>query len=40
VRFFVGEIAASVEKLALNRIGDLRTSAEAEPISIYESEVP
>src|SRR5216117_4183774 len=34
VRFFVGEIAASVEKLALNRIGDLRTSAEPEPISI------
>jgi lipoyl(octanoyl) transferase len=34
VRFFVGEIAASVEKLALNRIDDLRTSAEPEPISI------
>jgi lipoyl(octanoyl) transferase len=34
VRFFVGEIAASVEKLALNRIGDLRTSAEPEPINI------
>ena len=34
VRFFVGEIAASVEKLALNRIGDLRTLAEPEPISI------
>jgi len=34
VRFFVGEIAASVEKLVLNRIGDLRTSAEPEPISI------
>jgi lipoyl(octanoyl) transferase len=33
-RFFVGEIAASVEKLALNRIGYLRTSAEPEPISI------
>src|SRR6266571_9394045 len=33
-RFFVGEIAASVEKLALNRIGDLRTLAEPEPISI------
>ena len=34
VRFFVGEIAVSVEKLALNRIGDLRISAEPEPISI------
>src|SRR5712692_3369830 len=33
-RFFVGEIAASVEKLALNRIGNLRTLAEPEPISI------
>src|SRR2546425_8915296 len=34
VRFFVGEIAAFVEKLALNLIGDLRISAEPEPISI------
>ena len=33
-RFFVGEIAASVEKLALNRIGNLRTLAEPEPLSI------
>jgi lipoyl(octanoyl) transferase len=33
-RFFVREIAVSVEKLALNRISELRTAAEPEPISV------
>ena len=32
--FSVGCVAASLEKLALNRIGDLRNAAEPEPISI------
>ena len=30
----VASVAASLEKLALNRIGDLRTAAEPEPISV------
>jgi lipoyl(octanoyl) transferase len=32
--FSVEGVSASLEKLALNRIGDLRTAAEAEPISV------
>ena len=32
--FSVETVAASVEKLALNRIGDLHTAAEAEPINV------
>ncbi len=32
--FSVGCVAASLEKLVLNRIGDLRNAAEPEPISI------
>ena len=32
--FSVAGIAASLEKLALNRIGDLRTAVEPEPISL------
>jgi len=32
--FSVASVAASLEKLALNRIGDLRTAAEPEPISV------
>jgi lipoyl(octanoyl) transferase len=32
--FSVENVAASLEKLALNRIGDLRSAPEAEPISV------
>src|SRR6266436_8779846 len=32
--FSVESVAASLEKLALNRIGDLHTAAEAEPIGV------
>ena len=32
--FLVQTVAASLEKLALNRIGDLRIAAEAEPIGV------
>jgi len=32
--FSVETVASSLEKLALNRIGDLHTAAEAEPISV------
>jgi len=33
-RFSVAEVAVSLEKLALNRISDLRTAPETEPISV------
>lgn len=33
-RFSVADIAASLEKLSLNRIGDLRVAARPEPISV------
>jgi lipoyl(octanoyl) transferase len=32
--FLVASVAASIEKLALNRIGDLRTAAELEPVNV------
>jgi hypothetical protein len=32
--FSVSRVAASIEKLALNRIGDLRVIREARPINI------
>jgi hypothetical protein len=32
--FSVGTVAVSLEKLALNRIVDLHTAAEAEPIAV------
>jgi lipoyl(octanoyl) transferase len=35
--FSVADVAASFEKLALNRIGDLRSAAELEPISVSQT---
>jgi hypothetical protein len=32
--FSVETVAASLEKLALNRIGDLHSAADAEPIGV------
>jgi hypothetical protein len=36
--FSVASVAASIEKLALNQIGDLRLNREPQPINVQQME--